>query len=90
MELRQRALRALQTSDIQGKVDQSIAIWSQFASFSIANHDIPEPPGLPGRPAQPSLVAPTLVPQRSPFTVAGRAALIHAICHIEFNAIKVV
>ncbi len=88
MELRQRALRALQTSDIQGKVDQSSAIWSQFASFSIANHDIPEPPGLPGRPAQPSLVAPTLVPQRSPFTVAGRAALIHAICHIEFNAIN--
>jgi uncharacterized ferritin-like protein (DUF455 family) len=28
------------------------------------------------------------VPQRSPFTVAGRAALIHAICHIEFNAIN--
>jgi uncharacterized ferritin-like protein (DUF455 family) len=88
MELRQRALRALQTSDIQGKVDQSSAIWSQFASFSIANDDIPEPPGLPGRPAQPNLVAPTLVPQRSPFTVAGRAALIHAICHIEFNAIN--
>jgi hypothetical protein len=44
MELRQRALRALQTSDIQGKVDQSSAIWSQFASFSIANDDIPEPP----------------------------------------------
>ena len=47
MELRQRALQALQTSDPQEKVDQSIAIWSQFASFSIADDGIPEPkPGL--------------------------------------------
>jgi uncharacterized ferritin-like protein (DUF455 family) len=28
------------------------------------------------------------VPRRSPFTLAGRAALLHAICHIEFNAIN--
>jgi uncharacterized ferritin-like protein (DUF455 family) len=28
------------------------------------------------------------VPTRSPFTLTGRAALIHAICHIEFNAIN--
>ncbi len=88
MELRQRALQALQTPDPEGKVAQATAIWSQLASFSIANDALPEPPGLPGRPAQPTLLAPTQVPQRSPFTVAGRAALIHAICHIEFNAIN--
>jgi uncharacterized ferritin-like protein (DUF455 family) len=28
------------------------------------------------------------VPARSPFTPDGRAALLHAICHIEFNAIN--
>jgi len=28
------------------------------------------------------------VPSRSPFTLEGRAALLHAICHIEFNAIN--
>lgn len=88
MELRQRALQALQTPDPQQKVDQASVIWSQFASFSIANSSIPEPPGLPGRPAQPPLIEPTRVPQRSPFTFEGRAALIHAICHIEFNAIN--
>ncbi|HWS04408.1 MAG TPA: ferritin-like domain-containing protein [Burkholderiaceae bacterium] len=88
MELRQRALQALQTSDPQEKVDQSIAIWSQFDSFSIADDGISEPPGLPGRPAHPKLVAPTLVPHRSAFTMDGRAAMIHAICHIEFNAIN--
>ena len=31
---------------------------------------------------------PKQVAQRSPFTLEGRAALIHAICHIEFNAIN--
>ena len=43
---------------------------------------------VPGRPIRPQLVAPGAVPTRSPFTVEGRAALIHAICHIEFNAIN--
>ncbi len=88
MELRQRALNALQTPDPQDKVDQASVIWSQYASLSIAFEPLTEPPGLPGRPALPPLVAPAEVPHRSPFTAAGRAALIHAICHIEFNAIN--
>ncbi|MFM2057814.1 MAG: hypothetical protein RLY71_2199 [Pseudomonadota bacterium] len=44
--------------------------------------------GLPGRPARPHLVPPKDVAQRSPFTLEGRAALLHAITHIEFNAIN--
>jgi uncharacterized ferritin-like protein (DUF455 family) len=47
-----------------------------------------EPPGLPGRPPLPQLVPPKDVPTRSPFTLEGRAALLHAITHIEFNAIN--
>jgi uncharacterized ferritin-like protein (DUF455 family) len=43
---------------------------------------------LPGRPDQPVLVAPKDVKTRSPFTPAGRAALLHAVTHIEFNAIN--
>jgi uncharacterized ferritin-like protein (DUF455 family) len=43
---------------------------------------------MPGRPALPILVSATQVPTRSPFTPEGRAALLHAICHIEFNAIN--
>ncbi len=43
---------------------------------------------LPGRPARPHLVPPDQVPRRSPFTATGRAALLHAIAHIEFNAIN--
>jgi len=43
---------------------------------------------LPGRPKKPELIAPTAVPQRSPFTPEGLAALLHAVTHIEFNAIN--
>ena len=43
---------------------------------------------LPGRPARPALVPAAQVPQRSPGTPEGRAALLHAIAHIEFNAIN--
>ena len=43
---------------------------------------------LPGRPDRPELIAPMQVPHRSPFTPEGLAALVHAICHIEFNAIN--
>ena len=45
-------------------------------------------PGLPGRPALPRLVPPKQVPSRSAATPEGRAALLHAITHIEFNAIN--
>src|SRR5690606_19452533 len=43
---------------------------------------------LPGRPVQPQLVAPSQVRQRSVHTLEGRAALLHALAHIEFNAIN--
>ncbi|MDC8011749.1 ferritin-like domain-containing protein [Tahibacter soli] len=48
----------------------------------------PEPVGEPGRPAQPVLVAPRDLPQRGLGTPDGRAALLHAVAHIEFNAIN--
>jgi uncharacterized ferritin-like protein (DUF455 family) len=42
----------------------------------------------PGRPDRPALVHPSRVPRRRLSTPAGRAALVHAIAHIEFNAIN--
>ena len=57
-----------------------------------ARCSLPAVPGTatfaPGRPARPLLVAPKNVPTRTPATAAGRAALLHAITHIEFNAIN--
>lgn len=42
----------------------------------------------PGRPSRPELVFPRDLPRRRAGTVQGRAALIHAVAHIEFNAIN--
>ncbi|KAB8188889.1 DUF455 family protein, partial [Lysobacter maris] len=41
----------------------------------------------PGRPARPRLVHPRELPRRGLGSDEGRAAFIHAIAHIEFNAI---
>lgn len=43
---------------------------------------------IPGRPARPVRVQPSAVPRRGLGSAAGRAALIHAVAHIEFNAIN--
>ncbi|MEY4482474.1 MAG: hypothetical protein RIQ84_1636 [Pseudomonadota bacterium] len=43
---------------------------------------------IPGRPDAPILVNPGLVKRRSMVTAEGRAVLIHALAHIEFNAIN--
>jgi len=43
---------------------------------------------IPGRPQRPALVPPLAVGRRSMATGEGRAMLIHALSHIEFNAIN--
>lgn len=48
----------------------------------------PVPIGEPGRPPRPLLVSPRDLPRRGFNTIKGRAALIHAVAHIEFNAIN--
>lgn len=52
-----------------------------------ANEALTEPAGVPGRPAAPQLVPHTQLEQRSMASAQGRAALIHALAHIELNAI---
>ena len=89
MDLRPLALAALHESDLKQKLALVADLQAQAASLSIAT-DVPlaEPAALPGRPARPELIDPAQVVQRSVHTPHGRAALIHAICHIEFNAIN--
>jgi uncharacterized ferritin-like protein (DUF455 family) len=43
---------------------------------------------IPGRPERPALVPPRLVGRRSMATLEGRAMLVHALAHIEFNAVN--
>lgn len=52
--------------------------------------ELVSPQTIPGHPIKPELVAPRLVKRRSMITTEGRAILIHALAHIEFNAINIV
>jgi uncharacterized ferritin-like protein (DUF455 family) len=45
-------------------------------------------PVTPGHPIKPELVSPLTVKRRAMNTPEGRAAMIHALVHIEFNAIN--
>lgn len=89
MELRAQALKALISPDIAEKTAEVREIQHNLANCQIdSDCVIGEPEGLPGRPVRPDLVPPGQVPRRSPASAAGLATLLHAICHIEFNAIN--
>lgn len=90
-ELRQQALQALCCADVEHKCAWALALHAAVPSGHVdPTLELTLPSGirLPGRPTRPALVPPKEVAQRSPFLEEGRAALIHAICHIEFNAIN--
>ena len=88
MELRQLALQALCIPDPLGKVAAVLAAAESVATLSIASRAPPATATVPGRPSRPELIHPARVPRRSPSSAAGLAALLHAIAHIEFNAIN--
>jgi uncharacterized ferritin-like protein (DUF455 family) len=91
--LRQLALQALCTQAPADKVAAThrlhAAMQAGHLALDAAAQLAPEPGAtVPGRPTLPTLIAPADVPQRSPFTPEGLAALLHAVAHIEFNAIN--
>ena len=89
MELRHRALEVLQLQDPEQKAAAALDLQARAAHISIAPEAVlTEPAGLPGHPERPALRHHTEVARRSPATPLGRAVLLHAIAHIEFNAIN--
>ena len=89
MAARQRALEILALVDPVDKAAQTHALFAELDIASIVPEaNYPPPEAIPGRPALPRLVSPNGVPRRSPATPEGRAALLHAVTHIEFNAIN--
>ena len=88
MELRTSALRVLAIADPATKANAARALLAD-ATLTCDTQAVLTPTiTLPGRPALPRLVEPASLPMRSPFTTEGRAALLHAVAHIEFNAIN--
>ena len=85
-ELRALARETLSCASPDAKLAQVAAV--DLAAIALDPGARLAPVDAPGRPARPVLVAPARVPRRGTGSPEGRAALLHAIAHIEFNAIN--
>ena len=87
--LRAGAIAAISAADLDRKValtQKTHRLWNERI-LSLRTPLDPEPPLRPGRPQKPDLISPGKMKKRSLHTEAGRIALLHAICHIELNAV---
>ena len=86
------AARCIECPGVADKLALTDAVARDFAAGCLDTDALGAPAvmpiGPPGRPPRPLLVAPRRLPQRGLGSAAGRAALIHAVAHIEFNAIN--
>lgn len=90
-ELRAAALHWLCEEEAERKAEGVRALpeqWRRGGLHLDADAALMPQHPIPGRPPRPELVPPLSVRHRSMRTVEGRAALIHALAHIEFNAIN--
>ena len=91
MELRAQALHCLAQTDYLDKTKAVAELAETWASGS-CRLDISitfrAPDNIPGLPSKPDLVSPKDVARRNMRTTEGRAIMIHALAHIEFNAIN--
>jgi uncharacterized ferritin-like protein (DUF455 family) len=91
-ELRKQALEVLALADPAAKAAAAQLLGAAALSARADELDtaaaLASSDPLPGRPARPALVLPATLPRRTPFSPEGRAALLHAVAHIEFNAIN--
>jgi uncharacterized ferritin-like protein (DUF455 family) len=90
--LRSAALVALASPSVATKialVRELNAAWTSDSEANTGSEDtLCEASRLPGQPDKPALLAHLDLPQRSIQTAQGLAALVHSVCHIEFNAIN--
>ena len=91
MSLTAASLTAWLIADPTEKVQAVQALWATHTQMVVLSSEHLEPPDsikVPGHPEFPRLIPAKQVPNRTPFTPEGLASLIHAVCHIEFNAIN--
>lgn len=88
-ELRRQARESLLASDVVEKLRLIGVLQTQLSvDADIDTSMVIEDCLQPGRPDRPVLVEPKALAKRSLSKPEGRAALLHAIAHIEFNAIN--
>jgi uncharacterized ferritin-like protein (DUF455 family) len=84
--LRVQAQRLLMINSVHDKAKRVRQTHTPSYLLDVNEH-LYELPGLPGRSARPVLVHPSKLKTRAVGTLYGRAGLIHALTHIEANAI---
>jgi uncharacterized ferritin-like protein (DUF455 family) len=91
MALAQMADAVLRTADARQKTALSrryAATWMEArATGATPEIGTATPPDRPARPEQPELLDPRDVPRRRPGSARGRRAILHAVAHIELNAV---
>ena len=87
MILAEAAVAVLTTASPTGKIEltrQATAAWREGRFAAVGRH----PPDRPARPEHPALLPPRDMAKRSrAASLKGRVALLHALAHIELNAI---
>ncbi|MEL6947132.1 MAG: ferritin-like domain-containing protein [Pseudomonadota bacterium] len=83
------ARAALSAADLQRKIEETRRAARLWFSGTLPTGADPfvKMPNKPGRPDKPALVAPSRLKKRSIRSEKGRFALLHAIAHIELNAV---
>jgi len=85
------ALLCIDETDVDKKISLTNAVFQKWQDEQLSLEEL-NPNinriSIPGRPQKPKLVAPKELPRRRLGSPQGVAALIHSICHIEFNAIN--
>ncbi|MEO0544627.1 MAG: ferritin-like domain-containing protein [Pseudomonadota bacterium] len=89
ISLRQAAIFALGNADLTEKVRLTREANANWRAQKLSLRDPRDSaiPDNPGRPERPLLVPPTAVKKRSLKSESGRVSLLHALAHIELNAI---
>lgn len=87
MTLAERAVEILTTPEAAQKSLATRRLHDDWTSGRIDNIGHCVPPDRPARPDVPRLMPPAAMPKRSKAGVKGRIALLHALAHIELNAI---
>lgn len=80
--------KVLRECDPRQKCFGAAELWEQALRHGVDLLSVHGPDPGAGRPAGPELVPPHRVPKRGLGSQQGRAALVHAIAHIEFNAVN--
>jgi uncharacterized ferritin-like protein (DUF455 family) len=92
LSLHELAARCVCSASVAEKLALTADVAARFdageTAIDVATFAAAHLPSAAGRPERPLLVAPRELARRGLATPEGRAALVHAVAHIEFNAIN--